>query len=101
MNHELEMNALDAIIAGGMQLTKEAMERKADIKQGRLASESMGRVNAACKTKLDYHLNRMRLAEIDRKFIEQEKADLEAEKPGSLTGASRKRIESQKNRKKA
>jgi hypothetical protein len=65
----MEMDALEAVITGGTQLTKEALERKADVKQGRLASEAMGRVNAAAKTRLEYRLNRLRLAEIEAKLV--------------------------------
>jgi len=69
----MEMDALDAIIIGANQLTKEALERKADIKQGRLASELMGRSNGALKIKLDYRLNMLRLIEMNAKVLESEK----------------------------
>ena len=67
----LEMTALEAVITGGSQLAKEALERKADIKQGRLASEAMGRINGATKIRLEYRLNRQRLAEIEARLVEQ------------------------------
>ena len=70
MDSTMEMNALEAVITGGTRLAKEALERKADIKQGRLASEAMGRVNGAAKIRLEYRLNSQRLAEIESKLVE-------------------------------
>jgi phage shock protein A len=70
MDSKLEMDALEAVIRGGTQLAAEALERKADVKQGRLASEAMGRVNGATKIRLEYRLNQLRLAEIEAKLVE-------------------------------
>jgi hypothetical protein len=72
MSIEKEMNALEAVIDGGISLMKEALERKADIKQGRLASEVMGRVNGATKNRLEYRLNRQKLVEMEARMIEGE-----------------------------
>lgn len=68
-----ELAALDAVIDGASTLAAEAIARKADIKQGRLASEAYGRINAAVKSRLDARLNQMRLIEIEAKLIEQRK----------------------------
>jgi hypothetical protein len=74
---ERAMNALDTVMNAGRQLITEAMDRKADIKQGRLASEACGRVNAAVKVELEYRLSALKLLEIEAKEIEAVK---EAEK---------------------
>jgi hypothetical protein len=39
-----ELAALDAVIEGASALASEALQRKADLKQGKLASEAYGRV---------------------------------------------------------
>lgn len=48
----------------------EALNRKADLKQGKLASEAYGRVNTAVKARMDARLNQGRLAEIEAKLVE-------------------------------
>lgn len=69
-----------------MQITKEALERVADVKQGRLASEAMGRVTSATKTRLEYRLNKPRLDEIEAKLIQG------TEKPQAIVKAPAKAI---------
>lgn len=77
----MEMDALEAVIKNGMQLTKEALDRTADVKQGRLASEAMGRINSATKTRLEYRLNKLRLDEIEAKLVEGTEVRSVAAKP--------------------
>jgi hypothetical protein len=67
-----ELAALDAVIEGASALAQEALERKADLKQGRLASESYGRVNTAVKVRLESRLNQGRLIEIEAKLINRQ-----------------------------
>jgi hypothetical protein len=70
-----EIRALDIIIDGASELALEAFAKKADLKQGKLASEASGRVINAVKARLDGRLNQNRLIEIEAKLIEaQEKA---------------------------
>ena len=64
-----ELAALDAVIQGASALASEAMARTADLKQGKLASEAFGRINAAVKVRLDSRLNQGRLTEIEAKLI--------------------------------
>lgn len=45
------------------------MDRKADLKQGKLASEAYGRVNSAVKVRLESRLNQGRLIEVEAKLI--------------------------------
>lgn len=68
-----ELAALDAVIEGASALAAEALSRKADLKQGKLASESFGRVNAAVKVRLESRLNQGRLVEIEAKLIDVNK----------------------------
>jgi hypothetical protein len=70
MDSKLELDALEAIIKGGSALINEALQRRADIKQGRLASEAMGRVNTATKIRLEYRLNAGKLIEIEAKMVD-------------------------------
>ena len=57
-------------------MAKEAMDRKADLKQGKLASESYGRVNTAVKVRLESRLNQGRLIEVEAKLIDhRERSD--------------------------
>ena len=69
-----ELAALDAVIEGASALAQEALARKADLKQGKLASETMGRINTAVKVRLESRLNQGRLIEVEAKLIEQQKA---------------------------
>lgn len=69
MQQHEEMNALSNVLKVGQQVMLEAAERKADLKQGRLASEACGRVVAATKTMLEYRLAAPKLAEIEAKLI--------------------------------
>lgn len=64
-----ELAALDAVIEGASALAAEAIQRKADLKQGKLASEAFGRVNTAVKVRLESRLNQGRLVEIEAKLI--------------------------------
>lgn len=69
-----ELAALDAVIEGATALAQEAMGRKADLKQGRIASEAFGRINTAVKVRLESRLNQGRLIEVEAKLINQAKA---------------------------
>lgn len=51
-----ELAALDAVIEGASALAKEAMDRKADLKQGKLASKSFGRTTAEVRARLKSRL---------------------------------------------
>lgn len=68
-----ELAALDAVIEGASALAQEAIQRKADMKQGKLASEAFGRINTAVKVRLESRLNQGRLIEIEAKIIDQNK----------------------------
>lgn len=68
-----ELAALDAVIEGASALAAEALARKADLKQGKLASESYGRINTAVKVRLESRLNHGRLIEVEAKLIEHQK----------------------------
>ena len=72
-----ELAALDAVIEGAAALAAEALARKADLKQGKLASEAYGRVNTAVKVRLESRLNQGRLIEVEAKLID---VSAEAEK---------------------
>jgi len=72
---EMELQALDKIIQGSLGIADEAIQRKADLKQGRLASEVYGRANAGLKTKLAYRLSRNKLIEMESKVLEATAAD--------------------------
>lgn len=50
------------------------MDRKADLKQGKLASEAYGRVNTAVKVRLESRLNQGRLIEVEAKLINSERS---------------------------
>lgn len=65
-----ELAALDAVIEGATALAAEALQRKADLKQGKLASEAYGRINSAVKVRLESRLNQGRLIEVEAKLIE-------------------------------
>lgn len=65
-----ELAALDAVIEGASALAQEALNRKADLKQGKLASEAFGRVNSAVKVRLESRLNQGRLIEIEAKLVD-------------------------------
>lgn len=75
-----ELSALDAVIEGASALAAEALSRKADLKQGKLASEAYGRVNSAVKVRLESRLNQGRLIEVEAKVVEQHKAITSQEK---------------------
>jgi hypothetical protein len=76
---EQAMNALDTVMDAGQKIVTEAIERRADLKQGRLASEACGRVIAATKASLEYRLAAPKLAEIEAKNIDAPKlAEIEA-----------------------
>lgn len=55
-------------------MAKEALDRKADLKQGKLASEAYGRVNSAVKVRLESRLNQGRLIEVEAKIINGERS---------------------------
>ncbi len=78
-----ELAALDAVIEGATALATEAMNRKADLKQGRLASESFGRINSAVKVRLESRLNAGRLIEIEAKLIDSSERSDDDKKPSS------------------
>jgi hypothetical protein len=80
-----ELAALDAVIEGASALAQEAIARKADLKQGKLASEAFGRVNTAVKVRLESRLNQGRLIEIEAKLVN---ADAQTARPeiASQTG---------------
>jgi hypothetical protein len=61
------------VIEGASALAQEALARKADLKQGKLASETYGRINTAVKVRLESRLNSGRLIEVEAKLIEHEK----------------------------
>src|SRR5262249_23268463 len=65
-----ELAALDAVIEGASALASEALQRKADLKQGKLASEAYGRVNNAIRLRLESRLNQGRIVEVEAKLIE-------------------------------
>jgi hypothetical protein len=65
-----ELAALDAVIEGASALAVEALSRKADLKQGRLASEAYGRINTAVKVKIESRLNQGRIVEVEAKLID-------------------------------
>lgn len=73
-NISKELAALDAVIEGATALATEAMSRKADLKQGKLASEAYGRVNTAVKVRLESRLNQGRLIEVEAKLINSERS---------------------------
>jgi hypothetical protein len=73
-----ELAALDAVIEGASALAQEALNRKADLKQGKLASELFGRVNTGVKVRLESRLNQGRLIEIEAKLIEGKAAEQSA-----------------------
>lgn len=84
-----ELAALDAVIEGATALAQEAMDRKADLKQGRIASEAFGRINTAVKVRLESRLNVGRLIEIEAKLInaaERSDADKKAVSARSQKG---------------
>jgi hypothetical protein len=64
-----ELAALDAVIEGATALANEALNRKADLKQGKLASETYGRINTAVKVRLESRLNQGKLIEIEAKLV--------------------------------
>jgi hypothetical protein len=68
-----ELSALDAVIEGASALAAEALSRKADLKQGKLASEAYGRVNTAVKVRLESRMNQGRLIEVEAKLIDNKK----------------------------
>lgn len=63
------------MIEGASALAAEAIGRKADLKQGKLASEAFGRVNTAVKVRLESRLNQGRLIEIEAKLIDANKQE--------------------------
>ena len=67
-----EILALDAVIEGASELAREAFAKKADLKQGKLASEACGRVIGAVRTRLEARLNQGRLFELEAKIIDNE-----------------------------
>lgn len=69
-----EVTALDAVIDGALALAAEARASKADLKQGKLASEAYGRINAAVKIRLDARMNEGRLIELEARMVDQQKA---------------------------
>ena len=69
-----ELAALDAVIEGATALAQEAMQRQADLKQGKLASEAYGRINNAVKVRLESRLNQGRLIEVEARLIERERS---------------------------
>jgi hypothetical protein len=79
-----ELAALDAVIEGASALAAEALARKADLKQGKLASESFGRVNTAVKVRLESRLNHGRLIEVEAKLIDHQ-SNTEPKAIGSKT----------------
>lgn len=58
------------MIEGASALAAEALARKADLKQGKLASEAYGRLNTAVKVRLESRLNQGRLIEVEAKLID-------------------------------
>ena len=90
-----ELAALDAVIEGASALAKEALDRKADLKQGKLASEAYGRVNSAVKVRLESRLNQGRLIEVEAKLINHERSD------AVENGGSARALKDQSNKKKA
>lgn len=50
------------------------MNRQADLKQGKLASEAMGRLNNAVRIRLESRLNQGRLIEVEARLIERERS---------------------------
>ena len=68
-----EIAALDEVLEKGTALVKEAMERKADIKQGRLASEGLGRINTAVKVRIEARLSQLKLIDIEAKMVDHQK----------------------------
>lgn len=87
-----ELAALDAVIEGATALAQEAMHRKADLKQGKLASEAYGRVNTAVKVRVESRLNQGRLIEIEAKLIDREPSG------GAKDAGSASAVESKDNR---
>lgn len=79
-----ELNALDTIIAGAVQIASEALDRKADIKQGRIAIDAYGRANTALQTSLNYRLARLRLQDIETRVVDGEAT----EQPAAISGAA-------------
>jgi len=79
-----ELAALDAVIEGASALAAEALQRKADLKQGKLASEAYGRVNSAVKVRLESRLNQGRLIEVEAKLVQ-------ATTPKKAIGSQKKR----------
>lgn len=71
-----ELSALDAVIEGASALAAEALNRKADLKQGKLASEAYGRVNTAVKVRIESRLNQGRLIEVEAKVVEHTQAQI-------------------------
>jgi len=88
-----ELAALDAVIEGATALATEAMNRKADLKQGRIASEAFGRINTAVKVRIESRLNQGRLIEIEAKLINSGEHSDDAEKTDSARA-----LKSQRNK---
>lgn len=63
------IDALDAIIALSTKIATEAVDRKSDLKQGRIAVDACGQANAAIKNKILYRINRERIAASEAKLI--------------------------------
>jgi hypothetical protein len=68
------------VIEGATALAAEALARKADLKQGKLASETYGRLNTAVKVRLESRLNQGRLIEVESKLIEHGKDEKKQKK---------------------
>ena len=73
------------------------MQRKADLKQGKLASEAYGRVNTAVKVRLESRLNQGRLIEVEAKLVNMRERSGDVESAGSARALEDK----SKTRKKA
>lgn len=72
-------------------MAQEAMMRKADLKQGKLASEAFGRVNTAVKVRLESRLNAGRLIEIEAKLINSDERSDAGKKPVSARALKKRR----------
>ena len=62
------------------------MNRKADLKQGKLASEAYGRVNTAVKVRLESRLNQGRLIEVEAKLLNGRERSDDGKEAGSASG---------------
>lgn len=65
-----ELEVIDAVMDGALSVLAEARAKKADVKQARVATDAMGRANAAVRNRLEVRLNQPRLIEIEASLVD-------------------------------